>query len=114
MPPVAQATQTEYSSLDTWISGLLEKELCQPRREDALRDEDAAMPTQTEVQPFFVMRELILDGSDSQTTHKPGRETVNDHLHYPRPFVLRLPRSLRNFSVVLPEQMETLDKTKRS
>jgi hypothetical protein len=79
-----------------------------------LRDEDAAMPTQTEVQPFFMLRELIPNGSDNQTTHKSGRKAVNDHLHYPRPFVLRLPCSLRNFSIVLPEQMEALDKKKRS
>jgi hypothetical protein len=37
---------------------------------------------------------------------------MNNHLHDPRPFMLCLPRSLRNFSVVLSEQTEVLDKWK--
>jgi hypothetical protein len=55
MPLIVQMTRTEYSSSDTSISGLLKTELCQSHREDASRDEDAAMPTQTEVQPFFML-----------------------------------------------------------
>ena len=56
----SKVTRTECSSRDISIFCLRKKELYQFHREDALKDEDVAMPIQTGVQPFFVFRELNL------------------------------------------------------
>jgi len=111
MSLLAQVIQTECSSSDTSISGPRRKELHLRCHGDVSRGVDAAMPTQTEVQPFFALREMTCKADP--TTYKFRRKTENNHLHDPRPFVLRLPCTLRDFPVVLPRQMQEREKKEK-